>query len=301
MELTLPAYAKINLYLDITGKLENGYHEILSLMQSVSLCDFITLTLAPEENGEITLECDAPNVPTGEKNLAYRAAKRYFETIGRFPKTHIRIEKHIPMEAGLAGGSTDAAATLVGLNRLLGGPLSLSELCSIGKSLGADVPFCICGGTMEAKGIGEILTKKPPMPKLPIVIAKKGAGVSTPGAYRALDELYHDFANCDGTASEGCYDALLSAIERGDTDGIAKGTYNIFEETVFPYHDEARFLQAFFMENGAIASRMSGSGPSVFGIFQAEEAAIRAADRINRGAGEQIAFVTFPVSDSEEL
>ncbi len=286
----IEAYAKINLFLDVTGRRSDGYHDIRSLMQTISLCD--TVMVSTEENAPdgITIECDDENVPCNEKNLAYRAADRFYDSLGRRCRTHITIEKRIPMAAGLAGGSTDAAAVLVALNRIFGAPFSPEELCTIGKRLGADIPFCILGGSAKVSGIGDILTPIPDLRPLYLVVAKDGAGVSTPQAYGLLDEIFHGFAGeyANGTAEKGRFEALLSEL-RCDTAPVTS-VYNVFEQVILPRHREASDLKAYFLSSGAVAAMMSGSGPSVFGIFRDAETADRVAEALNARAGRTIAF-----------
>ena len=202
MTLQLNAYAKINLFLDVTSRRSDGYHNILSLMQSVELSDTVSITVDGHEEPGIVLQCDRPELPTDRRNLAYRAAEAFYAALGKKQHTLIAIKKRIPVSAGLAGGSTDAATVLVGLNRIFGAPFSVSELCVIGKTLGADVPFCIIGGTAEIKGIGDDILSLPDLPPLTMVIAKKGEGVSTPKAYGALDEAFDFFS---GTSSKQCW------------------------------------------------------------------------------------------------
>lgn len=295
--MELRAHAKINLFLDVVGRLENGYHNILSLMQSISLCDRIYLSVEDTGFPSVTLSCDAEGVPTDERNLAVRAANAFYRAAGFLKRTEIRIEKRIPVSAGLAGGSTDAAAVLVGLNQLFGERFAQEELCAIGKSLGADIPFCILSGTAEVTGIGEKLRPLPDIAAFPMVVAKRGSGVSTPEAYRKLDGRYDNFEgeHAGGTADSGTYDGLLAALDSGDPEEVSKHLYNVFETVVAEEHDEVRALKAFFLENGATAAMMSGSGPSVFAIFRTDEEASRATERLNREAGEELAFYVHPV------
>ena len=184
--LTLKAFAKINLSLDITGVLENGYHQLEMIMQSVSLCDKVTITTSDASQG-ISLSCSVPSLCPMEQNTAYKAANLFFEYCRISPSVSLYIEKHIPSQAGLAGGSADAAAVLHGLNRLFQTHLTQEQLCEIGVQVGADVPFCICGGTMLATGIGEKLSPLPALPPCYIVICKPPVSVSTQEAYHTVD------------------------------------------------------------------------------------------------------------------
>lgn len=289
------AYAKINLYLDVTGIRDNGYHNIKSIMQTVDLHDEITVEslFADEVTAQIELTCSEPAVPTGEKNIAYKAALAFFREAGISSYScRIHIGKHIPMEAGLAGGSTDAAAVLRGLNKLYGEPFDMDSLCTVGARLGADVPFCIRGGTYLCEGIGEVLTPLPSMPDCHVVVARGGEGVSTPVAYRLVDEKW----DRDFTKSGGDYDSLYGALDRGDLCGMADFMYNIFEDVILPDHTVASRLKEIMQECGAVGAMMSGSGPSVFGIFESPEDAKEAAE----AAGEIArAFVCKPVGKVE--
>ena len=291
MTVEIKAYAKINLFLDVTGRRADGYHDIHSLMQTVSLYD--TVTVSTEENAPavITLSCDNESVPCNEKNLAYRAAERFYEAQGKRCATHIAIEKRIPMEAGLAGGSTDAAAALVALNRIFGEPFTTEAQCAIGKRLGADVPFCILGGSAEVTGIGDVLTPVSDLRTLFLVIAKDGAGVSTPQAYGLLDEIFHGFTDeyANGTAEKGRFEMLLSEL-RADSTAPVRSVYNVFEKAILPRHKEASELKELFLSSGAATAMMSGSGPSVFGVFRDAESAERVAARLNEGRECPIAF-----------
>ncbi len=295
MVLSTKAPAKINLYLDVTGIRPNGYHNIKSIMQTVDLCDEVTVETfeAEADTQKIELICSDTAVPLGEKNIAYKAAASFFREAGIASfNCRIHIEKHIPMEAGLAGGSTDAAAVLRLLNDLYGMPFDSDKLCEIGAKLGADVPFCICGGTYLCEGIGEVLTKLSPMPDCYIVVARGGEGVSTPVAYGLVDKRW----NKDFTKSGGDLDVIRTALERGDMNNIADSMYNIFEDVILPDHSVAAKLKKIMRDHGAVGTMMSGSGPSVFGIFEnAEdaEAAQREAIKIAR------AFVCKPVSVNE--
>ena len=260
------ANAKINLYLDVVGRRENGYHEIVSLMQTVSLCDIVTVSYLPAEQTVIRLDASGnDSMPTDNRTLAWRAAEKFLAAASRRGEVRITIEKHIPMAAGLAGGSSDAAAVLRALNSLCGSPLSTDELCRVGASLGADIPFCILGGGAMVKGIGERLEAIPTMPQCHLVVSCMGEGVSTPWAYGRLDEKYGFFANAvqnDTPARE-----ILDLMARDGVLAAAPKFFNLFEDvvpSVQPYVDQ---LKSIMNQNGAVRSMMSGSGPSVFGVF----------------------------------
>lgn len=288
--------AKINLCLDVTGKRENGYHEIDGVMQSVSLCDRVTVGFEAGETTEITLTAEGnPDMPTDSRNLAYRAAERLLAAAGVTGVVEIHIEKHIPMAGGLAGGSTDAAAVLRALNRLLPKPLSMHTLCEIGGTLGADVPFCTVGGAMRTRGIGDELTPVPSMPDCAIVIARRGEGVSTPWAYGRLDEIYADFSDRSLCPASGL-DKLLTALEQSALDGVCASVYNIFEDVVAREKPDVTVLREEMLRCGALVSRMSGSGPSVFGIFATESEAKGAKEALLQMGAD--AFVCKPFAQN---
>ena len=264
MVISVKAYAKINLFLDIEGIRDNGYHNILSLMQSVTLHDKIDVEYDAESDKDIEIICDNDNIPCDRRNLAYKAAELILES----GKVKITIEKSIPSEAGLAGGSADAAATLVGLNALLGNKYSKDELKALGAKIGADVPFCIEGGACIVEGIGEKTTPCRSMPDLPIVIARIGEGMSTPLAYGMLDERYHRFK--DYAPNKEKLDMLLCNNDGMSVNDYCKGLFNIFESVVEPERPYVTQIKKIMIEKGACGAMMSGSGTSVFGIFENE-------------------------------
>ena len=271
--LTLKAYAKINLHLDVVSKSDNGYHGVNTVMQSVSLSDNVRVSFCDGEG--IFLSCNLPTLPCDERNLAYRAARLFLDKMGREQGVSIEIEKNIPMAAGLAGGSTDAAAVLYALNELFSHPLSSEELLSLGAKLGADVPFCIVGGTKFADGFGEKLHDFPNMPSCYIVVACAGEGVSTPWAYSELDRKYRNFE--DGAYQPKNIDKLRLSLEKKDIADISASIFNLFEGVISAERPMVNEIRTALLENGALASMMSGSGPSVFGIFESEEFAVSAA------------------------
>ncbi len=262
-ENTINAYAKINLYLDVTGRLENGYHTIASIMQQVSLFDVITLSRAPAEAGEqsIRITCTEPSIPTDQRNIVHKCARAFFEHFGISSYSiRIHIDKRIPHAAGLAGGSTDGAAVLKLLPPLFGITADTETLCGIGGRIGADIPFCIVGGTCLAEGIGEKLTPLRRGFTCPVLIAIGGEGISTPEAYGRIDAMVggkwerhrEDFTEIAASAQ------------------IPHTLYNIFEAVILPSHDEARKIKEAMLRFGAKTALMSGSGPSVFGLFEDE-------------------------------
>ncbi len=268
MQLTENAFAKINLFLDVDGIRADGYHNILSFMQTVTLMDKVTVAYTPSDVKNISVSCSDPRVPTGEDNIVYKVANA-FPCTGEIT---IHIHKMIPLSAGLAGGSADAAATLRALNKLCGEPMSLEELKAIGLKFGADIPFCIEKGAAIAEGVGEKLTPVSPMPHYPIVIAKKGDGMSTPEAYKALDLKYNRFKDYTPAYKllEGLKDPSL------DIEAYCKNFFNIFEETVSFLRPDVKELKNTMLSQGAVASMMSGSGTAVFGIFKRPLDAINA-------------------------
>lgn len=266
--LTVPAPAKLNLSLDIVGVREDGYHLLRMIMQTVDLYDTLELELA----NEITLTCNLPGLPCDERNLAVKAARAFFERTGLPGGVRMTLDKTIPHGAGMGGGSADAAAVLKGLNELCGAGLSQQELCEIGLRLGADVPFCIVGGTQLAEGVGERLTPLPPLPDCFLLVAKPEQGVSTPEAYRAYDRLtgvlHPDTAELTG---------LLS---RGDLSGFCARMENVLEPAVsLP---EVQQIREEMLASGALGSRMTGSGSAVFGVFSQEGAALACKNNLEK-------------------
>ena len=266
--LTGLAYGKINLYLDVLNRTENGYHNIESVMQSVSLCDFVTLSLEDIDCAECVIEIsvgDAP-IPNDKSNIVYKCAKKFFEVTKISGKKCVfTIEKHIPIAAGMAGGSSDGACALKLLNEACGTPLSTEELCKIGSCVGADIPFCIMGGTCICRGIGDIIVPIKAFSDIFLVSAIDYSSVSTPVAFSLLDEKYG--TECTSSQDIG---KIISAIENGSTVDVAKLLYNKFEGVIMPINDNVEKIKRIMMDNGALGTLMSGSGPSVFGIFDNE-------------------------------
>lgn len=256
---TVNAYAKLNLTLDFAGRRADGYHLLRMVMQSVSLCDQIELGW--EESG-IRVLCGRADVPCDESNTAYRAASVFFAHSGLSPRATVKITKRIPSQAGLGGGSADAAAVLLALNRRFQTGYSVRELCALGVRVGADVPFCILGGTALAEGIGEILTPLAPMPHACFVVCKPAVGVNTGEAF-GLADLH----GVRGGATE----AMLAALKSGSLKRVAASLGNDFERVV-PLAEVAQIRQA-MLERGALGACMTGSGSAVFGIFEARDAA----------------------------
>ena len=264
------ANSKINLYLDVLTDGSSGFHEIVSVMQSVSLCDRILVSAAKSNLTHIRIECNLPYVPCDERNIAYRAALLLLEEVGMQAEVDIRLQKRIPVAGGMAGGSTDGAAVLLTLNRLLGAPLSQSALLALAAKLGSDVPFCLLGKTALCTGRGELLTPIENRAKLPLLIVPSSESVSTPWAYAELDAMFGDFAG-RREAGQPRLDRLQAALASGDTQGIVQNMYNIFEEAILPSRPLAQRAKELLLEHGAIGAMMSGSGPTVFGVFADED------------------------------
>ena len=270
------AYAKINLFLDIEGIREDGYHNIVSVMQTINWADRISLQSKAASG--IRLTCSAPSIPTDRSNTAYRAAEVFFAKLGSTNGLHIHIEKNIPSSAGLAGGSADAAAVLLGLNELMGEPFSSSALLEMGATIGADVPFCMIGGTQLTKGIGDVIEPFPPMPSCHLVCAKIGDGVSTPEAYRAID-AQNDFFKIPSVKWDKLTQ-LRNGFQHDNPKCLSDGLFNIFEATIEKTHPGVSLIKSTLLAAGADVAMMSGSGPSVFGVFENPEHAHMACDKL---------------------
>ena len=259
------AYAKINLTLEVVGKRDDGYHNIRSIMQTVSLCDYITVK--KDESDAIIIKPDQCNIPTDKRNLVYKACESFFRAAGIKGGAIIEIKKHIPVAAGLAGGSSDAAATLRALNRLYKTGFSEDMLRKIGAIFGADVPYCISGGTALCEGIGDIITPLKPLPRMDLVISIGGEGMSTPAMYAKFDDnMQQNTIDTDG---------MLDAINKSDARGIAARLGNTFERICCEKRSFIIKIKSIMIQNGALGAVMSGSGPSVFGFFHDKEEAAR--------------------------
>lgn len=285
------ANAKINLYLDVVSRRENGYHDIVSIMQTVSLCDIVTVGYTPTGHFSIRLSASGnADMPTDCRNLAWRAAELYLSKIGQSGEVTITIQKRIPMAAGLAGGSADAAAVLRAMNRLCGNRLSTEELCVLGAKLGADIPFCIVGGSALVGGIGDELTEIASMPESVLVVACMGEGVSTPWGYGKLDELHGNFA--ETRVEDARVGRIVDAMKNGKILDTCADFYNIFEEIVPSVQPYVNQIKEIMTAGGARRAMMSGSGPSVFGVFESVEDAMAVTEQLN-GMGAS-AFVCHP-------
>lgn len=267
MKSRVKAYAKVNLFLDITGRLENGYHTLNTVMQQVDIYD--TVTVETTGSGYITIECTNPAVPCNEKNIAYKAAKAFLSEIGSNDGVSISIEKNIPLEAGMGGSSTDGAAVMVALNEIYGKPLTTEKLCETGARLGADVPFCILGGTAVCTGIGEVMTPVSCKKDYVLGIVKPGFSCSTPAAYRAYDEnplpINVNFDSFTAALSEGC-------------EGWGGNMYNVFEKLYD--NPEISAITRIMQENGAVGAILTGSGSAVFGVFRNRTTAENALNKL---------------------
>ena len=260
------AFAKINLTLDVLGKREDGYHDLKSVMQTISVRDDIEIDI--DTGKPWCLSCDKEDIPCDERNLAWKAAKVYFETIGKDPNgLEIRITKRIPSEAGMGGGSADAAAVLRALNRHYDYPLSVAALAELGGLVGSDVPFCVLGGTAMAEGRGERLRKLPDMPDCFFVVCKPDFSVSTPALYAKLDETT--------IGKRPDHSAMENAILAGDLLGVAQNLYNVFDPVVTAEHLELNYIKSIFNSYASVGQQMTGSGSAVFAIVtEFEHAAV---------------------------
>lgn len=277
----MKAYAKINLGLDVVKRLENGYHEVRMIMQTVGICD--ELDLERIEQG-IELTTDHGELPADENNLVYQAAKLMLEHYGIASGIRIHLKKNIPVAAGMAGGSTDAAATMKGMNRLFDLGAELGELMELGVRIGADVPYCVLGGTALAEGIGERLTALPSVPEAYVLVAKPDISVSTRYVYEHLD--------AEGITHHPDIDGMVQAIEAGSLQGVLERLENVLERVTVTSYPVIDTLKKKMCELGAVGSLMSGSGPTVFGIFTEKKQAEEAGSRIKEeGLAGQV-FVT---------
>lgn len=256
------ACAKVNLTLDVLSKRPDGYHDLSSVMQTISLRDDVEIDLDTGKPWQIC--CEKEDIPNDERNLAWKAARLFFDSMGCEPDgLSIRITKRIPSQAGLGGGSADAAAVLRTLNRWKNGPFSVYELCDLGARIGSDVPFCVLGGTALAEGRGEKLTKLPDAPKMFFTVCKPELSFSTPDLFRSLDAT----ALSERPETEKMRAALRSA----DVQSVGKLLCNVFEQAVIRGHPEISRIKTALMTHGALGSLMTGSGSAVYGIFDVLE------------------------------
>ena len=278
-DISVKALAKINLGLDVVRRREDGYHEVRMIMQTIHLFD--RLEISKNTSGQITMETNLAFLPTNENNLVCKAAKLLTDEFGIKDGVHVWLHKHIPVAAGMAGGSKDAAAVLYGMNRIFDLGLSKEELMERGVKIGADVPYCVMRGTALAEGIGEKLTKLPPMVKCPVLIAKPQINVSTKFVYENL-KLDADTAHPD-------IDRLVADIREKNLTKIAADMGNVLETVTIPAYPVIADIKENMLQNGAVNAMMSGSGPTVFGLFEKEADAVQAYEAMKRsGLAKQI-------------
>jgi len=264
--ISIKAYAKINIGLDVLRRRSDGYHDVCMIMQSVGLHDDLTISVSEKEG--IHLKSNLVYLPNDKRNLVYKAAALFMEANSLDCGLEINLNKRIPVSAGLAGGSSDAAATLKGLNRLFKSGMTDAQLMQLGVKCGADVPYCIMLGTALSEGIGEKLTALPPMPDCFILLVKPDISVSTKHVYESLrlnDETIHPDIN-----------AMKEALKASDLEALCAKMANLLESVTIPMHPVIADIKRDMMKQGAMASLMSGSGPTVFGIFRSKDLADKA-------------------------
>lgn len=281
-QIELKALAKINLGLDVLGRRDNGYHDVRMVMQSVYLYDEVKIekTEAPG----IALASNLSFLPTGEGNIAYKAAQLLTEEFEIGEGVKITLNKHIPVAAGLAGGSSNAAAVLFGMNRMFRLGLTREELMARGVRLGADVPYCIMRGTVLAEGIGEELSVLPAMPKCTVLIAKPPVSVSTKVVYEALD--------AKEIVEHPDIDGIIEGLKKHSLKQVAACMGNVLEDVTIPMHPVIEQIKGEMKEAGALNAMMSGSGPTVFGLFESRAAAREAQKRIREKSLTRQVYVT---------
>lgn len=267
-QVTVLAPAKLNLTLDVTGLLPGGYHALDMIMQTITLYEKVIV----RKSNDLILRLPGSRIPANEKNTAYKAALAFFHYTGLLAGVEIEIHKATPVRAGMAGGSADAAAVLVGMNELYNAKLSVSELCAIGATIGADVPFAILGGTCRVQGIGDILKPLPPCPDCWFVVVMPSIGVSTPEAFARYDQM-GSTVHPDSAVAE-------AAIKAQDLAALCAAAGNALEECSGA--EETPAIKALLMECGAVTSLMTGSGAAVFGVFTQKETAGKAVERLKQ-------------------
>lgn len=282
--LELRARAKINLSLDVLRRKDDGYHEVKMVMQTLMLYDRVTMDR--NRSGRITLETNLFYLPTDERNIAYKAAKLLKDEFDIPDGVHIRLNKFIPVAAGMAGGSTNAAAVLFGMNRMFRLGLSQQELMDRGVKLGADVPYCLMRGTVLAEGIGEKLTPLPPMPDCHVLVAKPPISVSTGFVYENLH------VNDLGAEAHPDVDRVIAGLRAQDVRGIAESMGNILERVTIPEYPVIEQIRQTMVRNGALGARMSGSGPTVFGLFDDRDKAETAYQAVKNQALTKQIYLT---------
>ena len=286
--MRLRALAKINLGLDIIGKREDGYHEVRMIMQTIQMYD--VLDIRKTKRPGISLSTNLPYIPTDERNLVYKAAKLLMDEFHLKEGLNIKLAKSIPVAAGMAGGSSDAAAAFVGMNQLFSLNITQEKLMEYGVSLGADIPYCIMRGTALSEGIGEILTPLPPVPGCWFLIVKPGFSMSTKFVYEHL--------TLDEHTVHPDIDGMVDALGRRDLDGVAGRLGNVLEQVTKQHYPAIDELKTIMNKNGALNSLMSGSGPTVFGIFTSREKAENAARACRRHPAVRQTAVVRPFNKS---
>lgn len=281
-QIRLKAMGKINLGLDVVRKREDGYHEVRMIMQTVNLYDKLFISVS-EEPG-IRLKTNLSFLPVNENNLIYKAAKLLMDEFEIKNGVDIQLQKFIPVAAGMAGGSTDAATALIGMNQLFDLKLSRRKLMEYGVKLGADVPYCVTGGTALSEGIGEVLTRLPDVPKGYVLIAKPGISVSTKFVYTNL--------KLDQVKNHPDIDAQVEAIRRQDFARMAKLMGNVLETVTIPEYPVIQEIKDYMMEQGAVNAMMSGSGPTVFGLFRNHRQAEEACENLRESGLAKMVFLT---------
>lgn len=269
MSMEVLAYAKLNLTLDVLDCRPDGYHDMKMVMQSIGLTDRITME--PNEKGEVRSRSNLPYLPMEDKNLASAAVLTFYRSLKRpVSGWNITLDKSIPVCAGMAGGSSDAAAVLRALNRAEGEPYTAEELARVGEQIGSDVPYCVLGGTALAEGRGEVLTPLPALPRCWVVVCKPDFSVSTPELFRAIDSVR--LRRRPDTAG------VLQALDQGDLEGVTRRMYNVFEDALpARLYSRVQDLKKLLIQQGALGANMSGTGSATFGLFREEQTARQAA------------------------
>lgn len=291
--MRLKALAKINLGLDVLRRKEDGYHEVKMIMQTINLHDQIHMKKIKED--EIRIRTNLHYLPNNENNLAYKAAKMLKDEFHLPGGVFINLKKYIPVAAGMAGGSSDAAAVLFGMNKMYGLKLSMQELMDRGVKLGADVPYCIMRGTALAEGIGEKLTKLPAMPKCHILIAKPPINVSTKFVYENLH------ANDLKPEDHPPVDIQIEALQEGDLEKLVANMGNVLERVTVPEYPVIDEIRQLMLDSGALGAMMSGSGPTVFGIFTSYAKAKEAYKKVEKSGLSKQIYLTTPYNQREEI
>lgn len=280
------AYAKVNLALDVLRKREDGYHDVRMIMQNLDIYDELDFSVVGND-GKITIEANRADIPTDERNLVYKAIKLICDEYNINPSIHVKLTKNIPVEAGMAGGSTDGAAALKAINHMFSLGASQKRLMELGVRLGADVPYCVLGQTALSEGIGEILTPIDCRLDCVVVVAKPKVNVSTGMIYNKMQ--------LDKLLQRPDIDGMLEALLKNDVNGVASRMLNVMESVTAVMYKEIEDLKQAMKDEGALNAIMSGSGPTVFGLFTDKDRAQRAAEYIREGKLANEIFVTKPV------